>query len=339
MLKALNLIGYIILLFFTFLLFGLSLIAAFNNGLLLPFLLMVLILLALSYQNIVEFRSYFKLHLWNYLLRREDFYNFLAVLGGAVVTYVLSVYFQLGAVVASGLVGVLIALIKPQYGVPVYCGSFVGMASADYLVSVFPCIFLAGAAAGIIYVISGPFYDGFGGKLGTIAFAGCIIAGTIMGAEFLSSPIPEFRTSLMLMGYSIAAAVATFFLSVPMKHGPVLASGLVGLAGGLVLPPLHPGVGETIAVMVICSSFAGMSSSQRFPKTYLMVFAGFFSGLVFILSNPYLGGAGGKLGTIAFGSVISLRGIMNLIEKGCNVKSFPFHQKFRMLVSAKKSQE
>ena len=41
-----------------------------------------------------------------------------------------------------------------------------------------------------------------------------------------------------------------------------------------------------------------------------MLAAGIICGFVFIYSSPHLGGAGGKLGTIAFGSVIALKGIV-----------------------------
>ena len=68
-------------------------------------------------------------------------------------------------------------------------------------------------------------------------------------------------------------------------------------------------------MVVICASFAGMSGKNRFPHTWLMLIAGLFSGLVFMFSLPSLGGAGGKLGTIAFGSVIALKGIMELLDR------------------------
>lgn len=236
--KTFNIIGYLILVVFTFLLFFRTVPAAWRHGTYWVLAVFLPVLVGLIYQTGVEFADYLNNRGWNYDLSRDDFFDFISLFGGAVVTYVLSVNLALGPVVGAGLVGVAIALIKPKYGVPVYCGAFVGMASSDYLA--FYPLLLAGIFGGIVYVISSPVFNGFGGKLGTIAYAGCIFAGLSTRSEFLSSPIPEWDTGTIIVIYSVIAAVVTYFLSVKMKHGPVMASGIVGLAGGLVLPALYP---------------------------------------------------------------------------------------------------
>jgi hypothetical protein len=142
--------------------------------------------------------------------------------------------------------------------------------------------------------------------------SGCISSGLIAGREFLTVPIPSWDVAWLIVLYSAIGAVATYYLSVNLGHGAVMGSGIVGLAGGLILPALHPSIGGTLAVMFICASFAGMSAVKRFPDIGPMVVAGVLCGLFFIYSKPYLGGAGGKLGTIAFGSVIAVRGAMDL---------------------------
>ena len=306
-------LGFLILFVFTCLVFFPTLKTSLDHDseFILPVLLLIVVALLYQYKN--EFTDFFRLRQWDYELSKEDFYNFLSVVGGALTAYLLSINLELGPVVAAGLVGVLIALLKPKYGVPVYCGAFVGMVSCDYLHTV-PALLLAGVIGGVIFVVTGPVMNGFGGKLGTIAFAGCIFAGNILGSPLQSDSIPAWDTGWLIVFYSVLAAVITYFLSVRLKHGPVMASGFVGLAGGLILPALHAGVGETLGVMVICSSFAGMSSEERFPRTSHMIFAGFFTGLIFLFSLPYLGGPGGKLGTIAFGSVIAQRGIMEGVD-------------------------
>jgi hypothetical protein len=255
------------------------------------------------------------IHIWRtkmaHTVSREDLKNFISVFGGALITFTLSANLGLGAVTAAGLVAIIAALIVPKYGVPIYCGAFVGMAS-DQLLCHQGTLAAAGAVAGVVFVLCTGVLDGFGGKLGTIAFTGCISSGLIAGRSFIAIPIPAWDVAWLIILYSVIGAVATFYLSVNLGHGAVMGSGIVGLAGGLILPALHPGIGGNLAVMVICASFAGMSAVRRFPKIAPMFVAGVLCGLFFIYSKPYLGGAGGKLGTIAFGSVIAVRGAMDL---------------------------
>ncbi|MBN1247333.1 MAG: hypothetical protein JXC32_06720, partial [Anaerolineae bacterium] len=48
--------------------------------------------------------------------------------------------------------------------------------------------------------------------------------------------------------------------------------------------------------------------------SYAMMFAvGFVAGIIFVYSMPLAGGAGGKLGTIAFGAVLAVCGWCDLV--------------------------
>ena len=235
------------------------------------------------------------------LLSRPTLLNFIGVVGGALATYVLSVDMGLGAVTASGLIGLLGALIFPAQAVPIYCGSFVGMSSASLLVNNAEML-LASAAAGFVYNLAVGALDGFGGKLGTIAFTGAVITGLGLGRDFISLEIPATPLRWQILFYATAAAVLTYWLSITLKHGPVIGSSVVGLVGGLLLPAIEPQHGPLLAVVVICASFTGMSSPKRIPNYLWMTLAGIITGIFFIYSLPVLGGAGGKLGTIAFGA-------------------------------------
>jgi uncharacterized membrane protein HdeD (DUF308 family) len=113
---------------------------------------------------------------------------------------------------------------------------------------------------------------------------------------------------------SVIASVVTYLVNVKLGKGGVIASGLVGLVGGLVLPVAFPAVGATLATVCICASFAGMSSKARIANEALMAVAGVLVGLVFMYSSPYLGGAGGKLGTTAFGSVIAVNAVVKALQ-------------------------
>ena len=245
-------------------------------------------------------------------MQREGILAGLAVLGGALVTYVLAFSLGLSAVNASALVGLIGALILPVYGVPIYCGSFVGMSSIDLLHTHWE-LAIAGVVAGLIFMLTDRAFPGIGGKLGTIAFTGTVITGLGLERQFIITPIPSGRLATLIIAYATFATVATYWFNVTLGHGAVIGSSVVGLAGGLILPALHTENGYLLAVVVFCASFTGMSSRERFPRLPMIIVIGLITGLVFVFSTPLLGGAGGKLGTIAFASALAGRGYMNLL--------------------------
>lgn len=248
------------------------------------------------------------------LFSQKNLLSFAAVVVGAILSYFIDVDLKLGAVVGAALVGLAAALFFPDYAVPAYTGSFVGMASTKLLPSHGHVLF-AGIVAGIVYILTLTVFGGFGGKLGTIAASGCAFTGICLGTEFTHPAVPKWDVGIPLLIYSIVAVGLTYYLNNTRKHGAVLASSVVGLAAGVLLPALHGDLGKTLAVMAICASFAGMSNTKRFPSIVPMLFVGLVAGLVYMFSSPFIGGTGGKLGTIAFASGLSVRGLMDLVQR------------------------
>ncbi len=240
-------------------------------------------------------------------------YEFLGVFIGGILACIICRDFKLGAVVGASLVGIIAYLVVPKYAVPVYCGAFVGMTS-NALLFTRSEVAIASAIAGIIFVLSSYVFGGFGGKLGTIAFISTIITSLILGREFIVAPIFETNAILLIILVSLIATPLTYYFNVIRGNGPVLASAFVGLLGGLILP-IIPEIGGTLAVVAICASFAGMTAKARCPKIWMMLVAGLLIGVIFVYSTPIFGGAGGKLGTIAFGSVMAVYGFLSLLAK------------------------
>lgn len=237
--------------------------------------------------------------------------NLLAVVLAGPLTFLVSVHLGLGPVAASALVGLAAAVVVKPHAVAAFAGSFVGMASPELFG--LGGVTLASALAALVLVGSGTAFSGYGGKLGTSAWAGCLIAAALLGRPLFAAPVPDWGLGVWLLGYGAAAALITYLVSVQLRTGPVVASAAVGLVGAVLLPVLHGAdAGSTLAVMVFCASFAGMSGVNRFSHAGWMIPAGLACGLAFMYSAPFLGGAGGKLGTIAFASVIGLHGLGEL---------------------------
>lgn len=118
----------------------------------------------------------------------------------AVATVVLSVRLEWGAVVGSGLVGVVAGvafpLAFPDLGTTLatvaFCASFVGMSSTDRLEHA-SHVALAGALCGLVFLAVTPAFAGAGGKLGTTAFVSCI--GLIGAKELHETAIERIDRS------------------------------------------------------------------------------------------------------------------------------------------------
>lgn len=106
---------------------------------------------------------------------------------GAAVTYWLNIELNLGAVLSAGITGLLSSFlpyinrksdILRELPVAIYCGSFAGM-TAPFIAKGYSFIILAGLFSGLLLIFSKETLQGYGGKLGTIAFGGVLLMSVI----------------------------------------------------------------------------------------------------------------------------------------------------------------
>ena len=242
-------------------------------------------------------------------LEGDPLRTFLAVVGGTMVTFALAVELSLSPIVAAGIVGVIAGFLSPKLAVPIYCGAFVGMTSPDLFVEYWHGL-LAGTIAGAIYLLVQPVFHGIGGKLGTTAFVGAVLTVLITNVGFIPVAIPPVDIILLATVVATIGAVGTYLLHVRGPFSPVFASGIFGVLGGAGLPVVFGDHGVILAACVFAASFAGMSDRKRIPSSLWMGLTGFFVGLLVIYTGPYLGGSGGKLGTIAFAASLAIYGLL-----------------------------
>lgn len=118
---------------------------------------------------------------------RDSFELFFCI-AGALATYFLQLEFEISAVIAAGSIG-LIASFLPylqknsqflsKFPAVIYCGAFVGMTPPELAGSSLFIVFAA-LSAGILLILSRSHLNGFGGKLGTIAFGGVTTVSAII---------------------------------------------------------------------------------------------------------------------------------------------------------------
>lgn len=236
---------------------------------------------------------------------------FFSVVVGAMASYWLNIKAGLGAVVAAGLVSVLAALVFPSFSAAMTCGAFVGMASPVVLPGPL-YFFLASTFSGLLYILAKDVMNGFGGKLGAMAAAGCTAAALLLGSELPRASVLDWSVGKYAVLVTLISAALSYGVSVNLGHGAVMGSGIVSVVGGLLLPALWPSFGAVLAGACACGSYAGMSSRERMPGAGGIIVAGCLAGLVFVFGAPALVGIGGRLGTTALGSVLAVWGLPRL---------------------------
>lgn len=98
---------------------------------------------------------------------------------------------------------------------------------------------------------------------------------------------------------SIAAGMVTYIVSNILKRGGVIASAIITLVSGLMLPYFFPTMGNMLALAAACSSYAGMISVENALNLFEMAIISLMTGILFIAASSAYIGIGGRLGTIA----------------------------------------
>lgn len=240
---------------------------------------------------------------------KDDLFILLSVIVGAYLTFILNYTMGMGAVLASSLVGLGASWAVRKYAVPVYCGSFIGMA-CNLIFSNPLVIGLAALISGTLFILSKTIFDGYGGKCGFIAFVGTYTVSLITQEPLRVIPPLEPRLYLYVFLVAIIAGISTFTLHSSEKMDTVSASALVGLIVAL----LYPDAGHVIVISAFCASFTGMTSSKHFDKKTDIVVASVITALLYVAAFSLFDGSGGKLGALAFMGSISTGGLKYFMD-------------------------
>ncbi|WP_139839186.1 hypothetical protein [Christiangramia flava] len=119
----------------------------------------------------------------------KDSFLILFVVSGAIISYLINL--KMGPVIAAGATGTVASFIPSfiksekrkglvkEVPAAVYCGAFVGM-TAPAVAGNLHFIIFAGFIAGTFLLLAKNIFNGFGGKLGTIAFGGVALASAVI---------------------------------------------------------------------------------------------------------------------------------------------------------------
>lgn len=104
---------------------------------------------------------------------------------------------------------------------------------------------------------------------------------------------------IIVLMISVAGGMATYFVNNILKRGAVIASAIITLVSGLMLPYFFPQMGSTLVTAAACSSYAGMISVENALNVWEMAIISLITGILYIAASSAYVGIGGRLGTIA----------------------------------------
>ncbi|HRR89943.1 MAG TPA: hypothetical protein P5161_04115, partial [Eubacteriales bacterium] len=167
-------------------------------------------------------------------------------------------------------------------------------------------------------------FDGYGGRLGTIAFISVILYILILKFGFnknfnFFSNENIFKTKLdYFLLFAIVSSIIASLISMEIKNTvsslnenyKVITVATTGLIGGILITKI-PEYGLDYGLAWYTGAFVGMSSYYVLMLKRHFFISGLFAGIYFILTRNIFIGVGGKLGFISFLSVISMRILSN----------------------------
>jgi len=263
----------------------------------------------------------------NIKIGKRQLMTVLVAITGCVVTYSLNhgvvrlmgqsypLPLKLGAVIASALIGLIGGFVFMKDAAVNHSASFAGMSAAVAIATTEQSI-MTGVVVGIVYILLENRFGGVGGKLGTIGMTSTLIVATILWPfnpySYCNFSAWSNLTLTLVIASILTGAVGsalTLFVREQVvlktfgRNDSVIGSSLVGLLGGLLLPYI-PVIGSALSLVLYEGSFVGMTSRKRLAGYKEFLISGALCGLLFAVLYGLFPGCGGKLGFMAFSSVL-----------------------------------
>ncbi len=251
---------------------------------------------------------------------------------------------NINPIVSSSLVAIIISLFtvvindENHYSWAAFCGTFAGMISLNIIsesstvtaltLNFLLNAFFLSAITGVFYCL-GEFisykypkaaFDGYGGKLGTLAFLSVILYIILQNIIFKQGIAFFQKTGIFYKNIvdldffyllCIPSSVLGALISMEIKNTVsslndnyrVLTVAITGIIGGILVTQI-PVYGTAMGQAWYAGAFVGMSSFFVLMLKRDYIISGTISGIIFIITKDFFPGFGGKLGFMAFISVL-----------------------------------
>lgn len=238
---------------------------------------------------------------------------FCSIFCGSLATFYLHQSLQINVVMSSSIIGIIAFLFFPQHGLALYCGSFLGMSTAQLFANPFD-FFIAVLLLSLIFYYNQKYLVGFGGKLGAMAFLSALIIALRGDFVFETMIMPSNYQNILLVFYTVLSGLMTYYLINYRQQNAIFASSIVAFINSLLLIAAFNDFGNLLALAVFCGTFVGMTTKKRLNGLISIAVTSLVAGLLFIYTLPYFNGLGGKLGGIALISVLIVFSLEQLLK-------------------------
>lgn len=222
--------------------------------------------------------------------------SFLIIILNTITTFIIASKFSVSTTFAASLVCVLSTYIFPLNQPEAYSGSVGGMIGS-YLCSHWSIALLIGIVTGITFILFFPYFNGIGGRGGSIPYVASIfsvrllllltpIQGTPIATEYI---VPSFVTI-------VSIAFLTYLLHKHQILTIVRAAMIIVLIASILIPDNH----NAILTAVFAGSVVGMSAENRLEGPIHLAIIALICFILFIPSYHISDGIGGKLGILSF---------------------------------------
>ncbi|MCF7924615.1 MAG: hypothetical protein K9L64_05915 [Candidatus Izimaplasma sp.] len=290
------------LMIFVFIIYAL-LTATLNTNKMMNLVFSILFIGLVIYGFFVAYKSEENMQLKRLKLLEWDS---IAVIIGVVLTFSLVEYLSVPVIIASAAVGLAGHFLIKNYEVAIYCGSFAGMIS-PFIFNFGEVLILAFFAA-LYFMFTKRIFKGYGGKLGTTAFLASVTTAFILNKSFFTLDISSDFYLLFII--SILGVISTYLVQHNLKQTAVMASATTSIVFAGVLFVLD--INVIYSAIFFTASFIGMTNKIVIPNTYVAFISAIVLAVVFYLFEPYFNGAGGKMGMMAFTSVVITTSILKI---------------------------
>ena len=240
----------------------------------------------------------------------------------------------LSTVLMASLVGVLAAIISTLHNrlaaaaVPIYCGAFAGMTSTLVLAD-WPSLAISGVIAGLLVSVLRATWDGVGGKLGLLAFAGVFLtslAARALGTIGAGAPLLDLSRADRVALVAVAPIAAAITWKLRQRGvSPVMASaaptaiftiGVLLLNDRGLVGDMMPFAVTPLCVAWFGGSFIGMTSPGRVgERVWPLLIAAVLFGVLQVGFKPTVAGFGGDFGASAAIAVLATIGLIAVVRR------------------------
>lgn len=240
----------------------------------------------------------------------------LFVFAGVILTYEISYLFSFSSVLSSASIGFFGFLFFRKYSIGIYCGSFAGMMS--YAILNHYQMVMVGIVCVVFYQIIKTILDGYGGRLGAIAFVSTALVSFVFAKSMLEIEVEVIW--YLVFVFAVVGSMISSFIHNQLGKSAVLASALPSLILAIFIDFLFPNLGVYSGIF-FTASFVGMSDKNVIPNWKISLIIDIILGIIFLLFLDYFNGFGGKMGLMALTSIMVSQGVFWLVK---NIKLFIF---------------